>query len=145
MKRIKIFSILLMLKVITISTINAQVYMDYTSPQTFIIAGINVSGVENLSEQALIVISGLQEGMQVNVPGSQISKAVERLWEQGLFSDVQISITKQQGDSIWIDIYLKEQPRLYNVYYYGITKSQESDLREKLELTIGKQVTKKFA
>lgn len=142
MNKLKFLSIILILNFSIICTLRSQVYMDYTSPQRFTIAGISVSGIENLSEQALIVISGLQVGMQIDVPGSQVTKAVDRLWKQGLFSDVQISIVKQLADSIWLDIYLKEQPRLFNVYYYGITKSQETDLREKLELSIGKQVTK---
>ncbi|MBN2662122.1 MAG: outer membrane protein assembly factor BamA [Bacteroidales bacterium] len=119
----------------------AQPYIDYTNPKQYTIIGISVSGIQFLSQDAIVVLSGLNIGQTIDVPGSQISNAINKLWGQGLFSDVKISITKTQADSIWLNIYLQEQPRLNKVYFYGVNKSQESDLRDKLGLSTGKQVT----
>ena len=41
----------------------------------------------------------------------------------------------------YYDIYLQEQPRLNQITFYGVTKTQESDLRDKLDLSLGKQIT----
>lgn len=137
----KFFIILTVFFMISVAA-KAQPYIDYTSPTPYTIAGISVSGIQFLSQDAIVILSGLNVGQVIDVPGTQISNAINKLWGQGLFSDVKISITKTQADSIWLDIFLQEQPRLNKVYFYGVNKSQESDLRDKLGLTTGKQVTK---
>ncbi|MBN2891845.1 MAG: outer membrane protein assembly factor BamA [Bacteroidales bacterium] len=119
----------------------AQKYVDYNNPKEYYIADISVSGIEFLSKDALIMLSGLNIGQKITIPGDEISSAIDKLWGQGLFSDVKISIIKTDGELVFLDIYLQEQPRLSRVYFYGINSSQESDLREKLELKTGKQVT----
>ncbi len=136
-KILLLFSISLLLN----GLINAQPYIDYSNPKIYTIAGISVSGIQYLSQDALVHLSGLNIGQEIYVPGDEISNAINKLWGQGLFSDVKISITKIQTDSIWLNIYLREQPRLNKVYYYGINKSQQDDLDDKLGLTTGKQVT----
>ncbi|MCK7539339.1 MAG: hypothetical protein MZV63_54730 [Marinilabiliales bacterium] len=48
-----------------------------------------------LEPNALIGISGLRIGQKVEIPGEQITAAVKKLWEQGLFSDVRITCDRQ--------------------------------------------------
>jgi len=136
----KIF-IIFVFSIISIAGIRAQNNIDYNNPKKYIIADISISGIEFLSQDALIMLSGLKIGHEIIIPGDMISNAIDKLWDQGLFSDVKISIVKVIQDSVFLDINLKEQPRLNKVFFYGITKSRESDLREKMELKIGKQVT----
>ena len=118
-----------------------QAQVDYMNPKKYTIADITVSGIEFLSKDALIVLSGLQIGQEITIPGDEISNAINKLWKQGFFSDVKISIVKTQGKYVYLNIYLQEQPRLHQVFFYGINSSQESDLKEKLNLSAGKQVT----
>lgn len=117
-------------------------YVDYTNPKEYVIADISVSGIEFLSKDALIMLSGLNIGQKITIPGNEISNSIDKLWSQSLFSDVKISIVKTDGKFVYLDIYLQEQPRLSRVFFYGINNTQESDLREKLDLKTGKQVTK---
>ena len=59
--------------------------IDYSKPVEYEIGGIIVNGVKYLDHSVLIALSGLQVGNTIKVPGDKISKAIERLWKQGLF------------------------------------------------------------
>lgn len=137
----KFIIILVSLIFFTGSLTKAQQSVDYTNPQKYVIAGISVSGIKFLSTDNLLIMSGLKIGQVINIPGDEISKSINKLWEQNLFSDVKISIVKTEGTLVFLDIYLQEQPHLTRVFFYGINSSQESDLREQTDLRTGKQVT----
>lgn len=115
--------------------------IDYANPKEFKVGGITVSGAEKLDEGAIILISGLKIGRKVTIPGADISKAVRKLWKQHLFEDVKISYTKVQGDLIFLDIFIKEQPRLSRFKFIGVKKSEANDLREEIDLYKEKIVT----
>ncbi|MBE0666454.1 MAG: outer membrane protein assembly factor BamA, partial [Bacteroidales bacterium] len=115
--------------------------VNYLYPEEFTIAGITISGIKYLESSALIGISGLRIGQKVDIPGEQITSSVKKLWDQGLFSDVKITITKKEDDNVWLDIYLQERPRLSALTFEGIKKSEETELTEKLALPNGSQVT----
>ena len=66
---------------------------------------VTVTGVRFLDTNALIGISGLRIGQEVTIPGDAVTTAVQKLWQQGLFSDVRISITKISADTVFLDIY----------------------------------------
>ncbi|MBD79282.1 MAG: outer membrane protein assembly factor BamA [Crocinitomicaceae bacterium] len=119
----------------------SQLKVDYSNPKEYKVGGITVSGAKKLDEGALILISGLKIGRKITIPGSDISKAVRKLWKQGLFEDVRISYTKVQGDLIFLDIYIKEQPRLSRFKFIGIKKSEANDLRDEINLYKEKIVT----
>lgn len=119
----------------------AQITLDYTNPKEFIIGDISISGVKYLNHSALIQLSGLIQGQKIKVPGDDITLSLKKLWKQGLFSDIQISYTKIDGDTIYLDIYLQERPRLNEVYITGVNNTQAKDLKEKIDLKRGKQVT----
>ncbi|HAN17674.1 MAG: hypothetical protein A2X13_03510 [Bacteroidetes bacterium GWC2_33_15] len=115
--------------------------IDYKRPKNYIIKDITVSGIKYLDKNILVTLSGLTVNRQISVPGEDITRSIEKLWGQGLFSDVKITTTDIQGDSISLDIYLQERPRLSEFEIFGLKKSQEKDLRETLELKRGVQVT----
>lgn len=115
--------------------------VNYLYPEEYTIAGITVSGIRYLEPNALIGISGLRIGQTLDIPGEEVTSAVKKLWEQGLFSDVRITITNRDGDNVWLDIFLQERPRLSSVKFEGIRATEETDLKEKLTLPIGSQVT----
>lgn len=115
--------------------------ISYTGKDTYEIGGVTVSGVQYLSKSVLAHVSGLEVGDKIEVPGTKITEAMEKLWEQGLFSDIQISATKIIDGKIFIDIYLQEQPRLSRFSFSGVNKTEAEDLREKVNLIRGSQVT----
>ncbi len=115
--------------------------IDYATPKDVEIGGITVSGVKYLDNNILISLSGLAVGDKIKVPGEKITKAVENLWNQGLFEDIKISANKIQGDVIFLDIYLKERPRLSKFSFTGIKKSEADKLRDEIKFARGDVVT----
>ena len=111
------------------------------TPKKYKIADIKVSGIKNYDDFVLIGFSGLSVGDEVSVPGDEITQAIKRFWKHGLFSDVKILASKIEGDQIWLDIQLKQRPRISEVHYSGIKKSEREDLESKLGLKKGFQVT----
>ena len=118
-----------------------QEIIDFMTSDDYIIGGVTVTGVRFLDTNALIGISGLRLGQEVNIPGDAVTTALQKLWQQGLFSDVRISITKVISDSVFLDIFLQERPRISSVKYNGLKNSEITDLDKKVNLPVGSQVT----
>lgn len=115
--------------------------IDYNNPKDFIIGGITVSGIKYMDHNVLIMLSGLSVGDKVSVPGNKITESVKKLWEQGLFEDVRISIDKIVDNQVYLNLYLKERPRLSRFSFAGVKKSEADDIREKIHLVKGDYVT----
>lgn len=110
-------------------------------PHTYEIAGISVSGVSHVEDYVIIGYSGLNVGEKIEIPGDAISNAVKRFWRQGLYSKVQISVTKRVGDKVWLDIALRQQPRLSILRFTGVKGGEKKDLNERLGMVEGQQLT----
>ncbi len=78
---------------------NLPVY-DYANIKEYEIADITVSGVEFLQPAVLISISGFKVGNRIKVPGDDITRAVNKFWDQGLFADVKITARKIEDGKI---------------------------------------------
>lgn len=98
------------------------------------IAGIKVSGVTNpmYEDYTLIGFSELKVGEVIEVPGPDITAAIKRYWRLGLFSEVAILADKIEGNKIWLDIYLKERPRVSEITYSGMKKGEQKDIESKI-------------
>lgn len=112
------------------------------SPKQYKIEDIKVTGVKTYYDDfVLIGFSGLSVGDMITVPGEEITAAVNRFWKHGLFSDVKILASKIQDDKVWLEIKLKQRPRISEVNYNGIKKGEREDLEAKLNLKKGFQIT----
>ena len=125
---------------ITVGGDDEEFALDYNKPKQYEIGGISVSGIKFLDNYALIKLTGLEIGDKIQIPGDKISGAIKKLWVQGLFDDIQINITKVDGQLIFFDIALKERPRLSRFSFVGIKKSEADDIRERIKLVSGKVV-----
>ena len=68
-------------------------------------------------------------------PGEDIfAKSIANLWRQKLFSNVQIYITKIDGEKVSLEINVVERPRLGNFKFIGVKKSEQEDLQGKIGL-----------
>lgn len=122
-----------------VDSTNFSIY--YSSPARYTIAGVEVTGIRYLDKSVLVQLSGLVVGSTIDVPGEGITNAIKKLWGQGLFSDVKITATKVVKDQIWFEIYLQERPRLSDVNFMGVSKSEKDDITEKVLLLKGSQIT----
>jgi outer membrane protein insertion porin family len=116
-------------------------FVDYSRAREYTIADISVTGVRFLQPGHLISISGLSKGMKIKIPGTEITQAVNKYWKHGLFSDVKILVTKIENDSAFIEVQLKEQPRLNQLEITGVNKTEKGDIEEKINLKRGTQIT----
>jgi outer membrane protein insertion porin family len=118
----------------------------FMSPQKYTIAACEISGVDYLDVNAIRLISGLTIGKEITVPGQDIATAINALWEQELFSDVQIYAGRIIGDDIFIEIELKGRPKLTGFNFYDekgdlIRKGEADKLREAINLQRGNTIT----
>lgn len=112
------------------------------TPKEYTIAGIKISGTKYLDEALLASISGINKGDKVTIPGGDnFSKAITNLWNQKLFSNVQIYFTNLVGSNLYIEIQVQERPRLSKAVYRGVKKSETDDLAKKAGLVTGRVIT----
>ena len=134
-------AIFLVLLSLSLNAQEKQKLVDYMTVDNYIIGGVTVTGIRFLDTNALIGISGLRVGQEVAIPGDAVTTAVQKLWLQGLFSDVRISISKVLSDTVYLDINLQERPRISSIKLNGLKTSETTDLNKKINLPIGSQVT----
>ena len=116
--------------------------IEYTMQRkTYEIADIQVTGADSYEDFVLIGFSGLAVGDKIEVPGDQITKSLKRFWKQGLFSDVKFKATKIEGDKIWLEIALVQRPRVSEIVYNGLRKTEQEDIEIKVGIKQGGQMT----
>ncbi len=120
--------------------------VDYSrTPREYILGGITVSGTKDYDDFLLIGLSGLQQGQKITIPGDEITAAVKRYWKHGLFSDVSIRVDSIVQDSAYLHIELAQRPRISQINYNGVKKSEKEDLEARLGLVREIQMTPNVA
>lgn len=115
--------------------------INYSSSRRYRVEGINVVGGDGFNEDVLLSISGINVGDVVEIPGPAISDAIRRYMRNGYFKNVVISVVAEEGDKIWLEIFLEQRPKLTKVSYNGVKKSEREDLEKKLGLREGVQLS----
>ncbi len=148
-KVIQIFSTLFFL-LLSIFAIQAQEenidslpIINYSSPnKLYTIEDITVTGAPNFDDAVIIGASGLEKGQRIMLPGGpEVPNAVRNFWKNGLFSEVAIEATKMVEDKVWLNIRLKQSPRISEVVYLGMKKGEREELADKTGLIVGSQIT----
>ncbi len=143
MRNIYLLVILLLLPLSTLYSQEEISYISYSgNPRKYVISDIEVVGVENLDAKILVNLSGLKVGQTVAVPGDDISEAIRRYWNHGLFSDVKVYFTPSANNrEIALQIYLQERPRMSDINFHGLKKSEIETISGKVAMMRGSQVT----
>ena len=117
----------------------AQVEVDYSRPQTYIIGGVSVEGNTYFSDQQIVQQSGLVQGRQIAVPGDDISAVLKKLTLQNYFEDVAIYIDHLSAsrDTAWFRIELQERPRISRWTFSGVKSGDKKELQERLHIRRG--------
>ena len=116
-----------------------EVEVDYNHPQKYYVAGIEVEGNTYFADSQIISQTGLHTGMQVTVPGEDMSNVIRRLWLQRFFEDVSVEIDSLNAtrDSAWFKITVLERPRMSRWTFTGVKSGERKDLEERLSLRRG--------
>ena len=114
-----------------------------SSPVDYILDGVVIDGVKEYDESVLLGISGLYRGQTISFPKADnaITQAINRFWEQGLFSDVSITADSIKGNKIYLHIYLTALPRISSLNFYGVKKTEREDLEAKCGLKKDNQIS----
>ena len=113
----------------------------YNSGQNYTIAEIVVTGDTNFSEATIITYSGLRKGEVIAIPGERISEALKKLWGSNLFSNIDIFLTKTEGDMAYLEISLQDLPELNELAIKGVKKGKKEAIIKDNKLTKGVKVT----
>ncbi|NMH87595.1 BamA/OMP85 family outer membrane protein [Flavivirga algicola] len=113
----------------------------YNSNNKYTLGGITVSGNSSFSEQTIVTYSGLRKGKEITIPGEDISTAIKKLWKSKLFSDIEVYVTKIEGDVAFLEIRLSDLPQLNELKINGIKKSKKEKIIEENKLKKGTKVT----
>ncbi len=141
---------LLFLGLIWVFPVHSQVSLggngneiNFAEPKEYTIAGVEFKTKtgSTLDNTILKMLTGLNEGDKIMIPGEQISKAITALWKQSLFSGVEVTAPRIDGDKIYLQINLEEKPRLSRFRIIGAKKSDADELRESLNLMSGKTIS----
>ncbi|NJM93702.1 MAG: hypothetical protein HC842_02715 [Cytophagales bacterium] len=111
--------------------------ISYTNPKEYEIAEIKVQGLESLDEGALVSLTGLEVGDKIKIPGEEITEAINKVWNHGIVGDVSVFLTKVEGSKAWLTIELAERPRLTSYEITGVNKTQENEIKDKIDLIRG--------
>jgi outer membrane protein insertion porin family len=112
------------------------------TPRQCEIGGIAIDGVEGYEDEVIVGLSGLSVGQVVDVPGSEITEAVKRYWKHGLFSKCSITADSIVDSKIYLTIHLAMRPKITEINYNGVKKSEREDLEARLGMARGMSLTK---
>lgn len=107
----------------------------------YIIGEITVSGSQSFNELTIIAFTGLKKGEEIFIPGERISNVIKKLWEENLFSDVNIYVTNIEGELVDLEINITELPSLNETSISGIRKGKSKELMKDLKLNQGTKIT----
>ena len=115
--------------------------IDYKSPKTYEIGPIRVEGADNYDHNAIKLLAGLRQGQSIVIPGEKISKAIKNLWDEGIFSNVEILADKEIAGVIYLVIKVAPRPKLSRFRFTGINRREADKIREEITLFSGKTIT----
>ncbi|MCR9181382.1 MAG: BamA/TamA family outer membrane protein [Flavobacteriaceae bacterium] len=108
----------------------------------YTIGEITVTGSQSFNELTVIAFSGLKKGEEIFIPGERISNVIKKLWDENLFSDVNIYVTNIDGNTADLEINITELPTLNEATITGIRKGKAKELQKELKLNSGTKITK---
>ena len=118
---------------------SSSVQVDYNNPRKYIVGGISVEGNKGFHNDKILQQTGLRKGMEVTVPGEDISSIVNRLWMQRYFQDVAVYADSLSAskDTVFLKLVVKERPRVTRWTFTGVKSGEKKDLQERLNFKRG--------
>lgn len=122
------------------SQIKAQDRVPFDQGKKYILAKVELTNKISFNDQTVVTFAGLQKGQEITVPGEEISSAIKKLGKLGLFDEISFYVNHIENDSIYLDLDIKELPKLNDVKFVGVKKSKTEALIKDNSLTKGKVV-----
>ena len=113
----------------------------YGQPKEYELGPIRIIGADNFDHQAIKLIAGLRQGQKIILPSNDISNAIKNLWNEEIFSNVAIYVTKEIAGVAYLTIAVEPRMKLSKFSFKGIGKRDADKLREEIKLFTGKTIT----
>jgi outer membrane protein insertion porin family len=117
------------------------IIIDYDNPQKYEIGDIKVTGNNFTDSKIIILMSGLSVGQTITIPGDETRTAIDRMWRQRLFSDIEIGILETIGTKLVLNITVVERPRLSKYSIKGLRKGETNSIRDEISLKKNQIIT----
>ena len=114
---------------------------NFIAGNSYELGGITVKGLQKFEDETVKVFTGLKVGQQVKLPGDKLTSAIKKLYETKQFSNVEVYVSKIDGNTAYLEFEVLELPQLNNVTIQGIKKNKAKDLQKDAELKKGEMVT----
>ncbi|CAL2076839.1 Outer membrane protein assembly factor BamA [Tenacibaculum dicentrarchi] len=122
-------------------TTTTQNIIPYIKGNQYILGGITVTGLQKFSEQTIRVYTGLVDGQPIKLPGDKLTSAIKKLYESKQFSQVDVYLSKKDGETVYLVFDVTELPQLTNISISGLSKSKTKEIKKETELKKGMMVT----
>ena len=106
----------------------------------YTIGGIEVTGAKRYNSQTILTTSGLKVGDEIEIPSEKFSAIIHKLWGYKLFSDINIYIQRVEGDTVFLELAIRETPSLVNVKVSGINQKKADAILKDAEIKKGVKV-----
>lgn len=141
MKRFISIQLLFTLTLLFFTTVTRAQETSYEDGKSYILAGLEVTGIKSYNEQTVKTYTGLRVGQPITIPGEQISSIINKLWGLELFSDISFYITNIEGDSVFLELNILERPTLSKITVYGVKQKKVDEIIKDTDLKKGKKIT----
>ncbi|REH00240.1 Beta-barrel assembly machine subunit BamA [Flavobacterium aquicola] len=121
--------------------IKAQDRVPFDQGKKYILGDVKVVGDISFNPQTVVTFAGLEKGQEITIPGEQISNSIKKLGKLGLFDEISFYVNRIENDSIFLDLNIKELPKINEVRFVGVSKSKTETFIKDNGLTNGKIVT----
>ena len=115
--------------------------VNFRKVNTYVLGGISTKGNQQFTEQSITIFSELVVGQPIKIPGDKLTSAIKKLWNSKLFSDVEVYVTKIDGNTIYLEFEVQELSKLSNVTIEGVKKSKGEELIKDTEFKKGAMLT----
>ena len=115
--------------------------ISFDKGKEYILGGVTITGLKKFSEETVKIYTGLRNGQAIKLPGDKLTSAIKKLYDTKQFSNIDVFLSKLDGNTAYLQFDVKELPKLNNVKISGIKKSKAKELKKETELNKGTMVT----
>ncbi|MBT3607208.1 MAG: hypothetical protein HN515_03045, partial [Candidatus Marinimicrobia bacterium] len=107
-------------------------------PADITLVSVNVEGNAVTSENTIIFTAGLREGQTISQ--AEFPRAIKRLWQLGLFQDIQLRYDDETDEGLSLTILVKENFILGDLSYDGNKKIKDRKFEDEVSLSKGQRL-----
>jgi len=107
-------------------------------PSDITLVSVNVEGNSVTSENTILFTAGLREAQTISQ--AEFPRAIKRLWQLGLFQDIQLRYDNETDEGLSLTILVKENFILGDLSYDGNKKIKDRKFEDEISLSKGQRL-----